>query len=87
MKAAKWHLLAREAGVSDLSLDIMLSKLTKEQRVAAERLVDAYEGGRITEEEEQVATPPAPALGTDLTSAPEPGLDSGQPPSVKGAQP
>jgi TPR repeat protein len=49
VEAAKWHLLARLAGVSDFSLDIMLSKLTKEQRVAAERAVDAWESGRLTE--------------------------------------
>ena len=48
-QAAKWHLLARQAGVSDFSLDIMLSKLTKEQRVAAERAVDGWSSGRLTE--------------------------------------
>ena len=49
VKAAKWHLLAREAGVSDFSLDIMLAKLSKEERVEAEREVDAWEAGRLTE--------------------------------------
>jgi len=49
VQAAKWHLLAREAGVSDFSLDIMLAKLTKEQRVEADRGVDAWISGRLTE--------------------------------------
>ncbi len=37
VQAAKWHLLARAAGVSDFSLDIMLARLTPEERVQAER--------------------------------------------------
>jgi TPR repeat protein len=49
VRAAKWHLLARQAGVSDFSLDIMLAKLSKEERVEAERLVDAWESGRLTD--------------------------------------
>ncbi len=49
VQAAKWHLLARDAGVSDFSLDILLSKLTKEERIEAERAVDAWESGRLTE--------------------------------------
>jgi TPR repeat protein len=49
VEAAKWHLLARQAGVSDFSLDIMLSKLTKKQRVTAEREVDAWEAGSLTQ--------------------------------------
>jgi len=95
VQAAKWHLLAREAGVSDFSLDIVLTKLTPEQRVAAERLVDGYEGGRITEDEESgtalpalsdgpAAAPQAAPLATPQ-AAPQaaPALDSGQPPRLK----
>jgi TPR repeat protein len=37
VQAAKWHLLAREAGVADFTLDVMLAKLTPEQRAAAEK--------------------------------------------------
>ena len=32
VQAAKWHLLARESGVADFTLDVMLAKLTPEQR-------------------------------------------------------
>jgi len=35
--------------VSDFSLDIMLAKLSKEERVEAERQVDAWESGRLTD--------------------------------------
>jgi TPR repeat protein len=49
VQAAKWHLLAREEGLSDFSLDILLAKLTPQQRVEAERAVDAWRGGRLTE--------------------------------------
>jgi hypothetical protein len=69
VEAAKWHLIARRAGVSDFSLDIALTKLTSEQRAAAERFVDAYEGATISE----VKPPIEPA----------PTLDSGQNASVK----
>ena len=71
VEAAKWHLIARRAGVSDFSLDIVLTKLTPEQRAAAERFVDAYEGATVSEV--QPPTEPAPA----------PALDSGQNASVK----
>ena len=49
MQAAKWHLLARQAGVSDFSLDIMLSKLTKEERAEAEKAADDWRGDRLSE--------------------------------------
>jgi TPR repeat protein len=42
VQAAKWHLLARSAGVSDFSLDIVLSKLTPEQRAKAEKAADDW---------------------------------------------
>ena len=48
-QAAKWHLLAREAGVSDFTLDIMLAKLTKEQRAEAEKAADDWRDGRLSE--------------------------------------
>jgi hypothetical protein len=35
-------LLAREAGVSDFSLDILLAKLTKEQRAKAEKEAEEW---------------------------------------------
>ena len=83
VQAAKWHLLAREAGVSDFSLDIVLTKLTPEQRVAAERLVDAYEGGRITEDEESATALPNLSDGPAAAPQAAPALDSGQQPSLK----
>ena len=46
VQAAKWHLLARQAGVSDFSLDIALSQLTPEQRVEAEHSQCANQPGR-----------------------------------------
>ena len=49
VEAAKWHLLAREAGVSDFSLDIVLSKLTKEERAKAEKEADDWRGDRLSE--------------------------------------
>ena len=49
VRAAKWHLLAREAGVSDFTLDIMLAKLTPEQRAAADKAAQAWKDHRITE--------------------------------------
>jgi hypothetical protein len=49
VQAAKWHLLARSVGVSDFSLDIMLARLTPDERVQAERSVDAWRSGRLTE--------------------------------------
>jgi hypothetical protein len=47
VQAAKWHLLAREAGVSDFSLDIVLSKLPKEQRAEAEKEAEAWRDGKL----------------------------------------
>ncbi len=49
VQAAKWHLLAREAGVSDFHLDLMLAKLTPEQRAAADKAVEDWRNGRLTE--------------------------------------
>ena len=42
VQAAKWHLLAREAGVSDFTLDLMLAKLTPEQRAAADKAAASW---------------------------------------------
>ena len=42
MEAAKWHMLARAAGVSDFQLDFMLSKLTEAQRLAAEKAAEDW---------------------------------------------
>jgi TPR repeat protein len=47
VQAAKWHLLAREAGVSDFSLDLVLAKLTKEQREAADKAVEEWRNGHL----------------------------------------
>ena len=47
MQAATWHLLAREAGVSDFSLDIVIAKLTKEQREQAEQAAEDWRNGRL----------------------------------------
>jgi len=49
MQAAKWHLLARSAGVSDFNLDIVLSKLTKEQRAEAEKAAEDWRDNRLSE--------------------------------------
>jgi uncharacterized protein len=49
VQAAKWHLLARTAGVSDFSLDILLSKLTKQQRAEAETEAEGWRNGRLSE--------------------------------------
>jgi hypothetical protein len=40
--AAKWHLIARTAGASDLELDVLISKLTPEQRDKAEAEAQAW---------------------------------------------
>jgi TPR repeat protein len=50
VQAAKWHLLARGAGVSDFSLDIVLAKLTKEQRAEAEQAAEDWRNGRLSRE-------------------------------------
>jgi len=49
IQAAKWHLLSRAAGVSDFSLDIVLSKLTKEERAQAEKAAEDWRNGRLSE--------------------------------------
>jgi TPR repeat protein len=49
VQAAKWHLLARAGGVSDFALDIVLSKLTPEQRAEAETAAEAWQNGRLSE--------------------------------------
>ena len=50
VQAAKWHLLAREAGVSDFSLDVVLAKLTKEQREQAEQAAEDWRNGRLSKD-------------------------------------
>ena len=57
VQAAKWHLLAREAGVSDFSLDIVLSKLTKEERAKAEKAAEDWREEAL----ERIAAPPLTA--------------------------
>ena len=49
VQAAKWHLLAREAGVSDFTLDMFLAKLTPEQRAAANKAAADWRDERLTE--------------------------------------
>jgi hypothetical protein len=49
VQAAKWHLLSRAAGVSDFSLDIVLSKLTKEDRAQAEKAAEDWRNGRLSD--------------------------------------
>jgi TPR repeat protein len=49
VQAAKWHLLAREAGVSDFTLDLMLAKLTPEQRAAADKAAEAWRQDRLAQ--------------------------------------
>jgi hypothetical protein len=41
-EAAKWHLIARRSGISDLRLDDWLSRLTKEERAEAEKAADDW---------------------------------------------
>lgn len=43
IEASKWHLLARQAGVSDLRLDKLLGVLTEEQRAKADRAALEWE--------------------------------------------
>lgn len=43
--AAKWHLLARAAGISDMRLDAFMGKLTPEQRQRAEAEAAAWKEG------------------------------------------
>jgi TPR repeat protein len=45
VQAAKWHLLAREAGVSDFNLDLMLAKLSRDDRAAAEKAAEQWREG------------------------------------------
>ena len=42
LEAAKWHLLARDAGVSDFWLDLYMARLSQEQRSKAERAAKAW---------------------------------------------
>jgi TPR repeat protein len=49
VQAAKWHLLAREAGVADFSLDILLAKLTPEERAAADKAASDWQEGHLSE--------------------------------------
>ncbi len=43
VEGAKWHLLARENGISDFRLDAMLARLTPEQRIAAVRAAEEWQ--------------------------------------------
>jgi TPR repeat protein len=47
VRAAKWHLLARAAGVSDFSLDIVLSKLSEKERAEAEKAAEEWRSGKL----------------------------------------
>jgi hypothetical protein len=42
VEAAKWHIIARKAGESDLWLEGFLQKLTPEQRQAGEKSAEAW---------------------------------------------
>ena len=42
VEAAKWHLLARAKGVSDFKLDIVISKLSPDDRAKAEQHATAW---------------------------------------------
>jgi len=44
VQAAKWHLLARQNGISDLRLDIWMGGLGKEQRARAEAAAREFQG-------------------------------------------
>ncbi|MEM9591929.1 MAG: tetratricopeptide repeat protein, partial [Pseudomonadota bacterium] len=72
-EAAKWHLIARDAGVSDFRLDVLLTKLTPEQRAAADRFVDAYQGATVSEVKPLPAETPAAALDTSQNESSNPG--------------
>ena len=37
VEGAKWHLIARQAGVADLAMDNLLGKMAKDQRAKAEK--------------------------------------------------
>jgi hypothetical protein len=49
VQAAKWHLLARSAGVSDFALDIVLSKLSPDERTQAEKAAEDWLNGRLAD--------------------------------------
>lgn len=42
IEAAKWHILAREKGVADLTLDFLVMRLSKDERKAADERVRAW---------------------------------------------
>jgi uncharacterized protein len=49
VQAAKWHLLARSAGVSDFALDIVLSKLSPDERAQADKAAEDWRNGRLAD--------------------------------------
>jgi len=42
IEAAKWHLLARDAGVIDFNLDLFMSGLSPDERTEAEKSAQAW---------------------------------------------
>ena len=45
--AATWHLISRAAGIGDMRLDILLSQLTKTQRLTAEKAAENWKTGDL----------------------------------------
>ena len=42
VEAARWHLIAKAAGIADESLDKILAKLSKADRAQAQKAADAW---------------------------------------------
>lgn len=49
VQAAKWHLLARSAGLADPELDEMLAKMPRSERLTAEKAANQWAGERALE--------------------------------------
>ena len=45
--AATWHLISRAAGIGDMRLDILLTQLTKTQRLTAEKAAENWKTGDL----------------------------------------
>lgn len=44
VEAAKWHILARNAGITDMKMDLFIAKLPKDMKAKAQAELDAQEG-------------------------------------------
>lgn len=44
VEAAKWHMIARNAGISDMKMDLFIAKLPKDMKAKAQAELDALQG-------------------------------------------